>query len=214
MERQLITGIAYDKNEAKITLTRGARQARRGGGDLPPAGRGDHQRRHDRPERRPGQRRDRRHLHRAQGRTGAGAGRAGAGARGDRLSPAADHETDIAKVSVVGVGMRSHAGVAAAMFKALAERRINILAITTSEIKVERADRGGLYRTRGARAAHRLWAGCGGCRLTVGQERLDPPHGARGRISRRPSRRSWAARCPGSRSAIWSRRCPMRAASA
>ncbi|MFM2422773.1 MAG: aspartate kinase, partial [Pseudomonadota bacterium] len=43
---------------------------------------------------------------------------------------------DVAKVSVVGIGMRSHAGVAAQMFKALAEKGINILAITTSEIKI------------------------------------------------------------------------------
>jgi len=43
---------------------------------------------------------------------------------------------DVAKVSVIGVGMRSHAGVAAKMFKALAEKGINILAITTSEIKI------------------------------------------------------------------------------
>lgn len=42
----------------------------------------------------------------------------------------------VAKVSVVGVGMRSHAGVAVTMFEALAERSINVLAITTSEIKV------------------------------------------------------------------------------
>lgn len=42
----------------------------------------------------------------------------------------------VAKVSVVGVGMRSHAGVAATMFKALADRGINIQAISTSEIKV------------------------------------------------------------------------------
>ena len=40
------------------------------------------------------------------------------------------------KVSVIGVGMRSHAGVAQAMFKALAERGINIQVISTSEIKV------------------------------------------------------------------------------
>jgi aspartate kinase len=46
------------------------------------------------------------------------------------------HDTSVAKISVVGVGMRSHAGVAAAMFKALADRGINVLAITTSEIKV------------------------------------------------------------------------------
>ena len=43
---------------------------------------------------------------------------------------------DIAKVSVIGVGMRSHAGVAAEMFSTLAEKGINIQAITTSEIKV------------------------------------------------------------------------------
>ncbi|WP_193391552.1 aspartate kinase [Erythrobacter sp. SG61-1L] len=42
----------------------------------------------------------------------------------------------VAKVSVVGVGMRSHAGVASTMFKALADRGINIQAISTSEIKV------------------------------------------------------------------------------
>ena len=46
------------------------------------------------------------------------------------------HDSAVAKISVVGVGMRSHAGVAARMFQALAERGINILAITTSEIKV------------------------------------------------------------------------------
>ncbi len=45
-------------------------------------------------------------------------------------------DTDIVKVSAVGVGMRSNAGVAARMFDTLAERGINILAITTSEIKV------------------------------------------------------------------------------
>jgi aspartate kinase len=43
---------------------------------------------------------------------------------------------DVAKISVIGIGMRSHAGVAALMFKALAEKGINILAITTSEIKI------------------------------------------------------------------------------
>jgi aspartate kinase len=46
-----------------------------------------------------------------------------------------DGATEVAKVSVIGFGMRSHAGVAAQAFKALAERNINIRAITTSEIK-------------------------------------------------------------------------------
>jgi len=49
----------------------------------------------------------------------------------DRL----DGANDVAKVSVIGIGMRSHAGVAAKAFKALAERHINIRAISTSEIK-------------------------------------------------------------------------------
>lgn len=43
--------------------------------------------------------------------------------------------TDVSKVSAIGIGMRSHAGVAAKAFKALADRGINIRAITTSEIK-------------------------------------------------------------------------------
>jgi len=45
-------------------------------------------------------------------------------------------DTQVAKISVVGVGMKSHAGVAATMFQTLAERGINIEAISTSEIKV------------------------------------------------------------------------------
>jgi aspartate kinase len=45
-------------------------------------------------------------------------------------------DTDVVKVSAVGIGMRSNAGIAAQMFETLAERGINILAISTSEIKV------------------------------------------------------------------------------
>ncbi len=45
-------------------------------------------------------------------------------------------DPDVAKISVVGVGMRSHAGVAGTMFKTLASRGINIQVISTSEIKV------------------------------------------------------------------------------
>ncbi|MDI3308607.1 MAG: aspartate kinase [Acetobacteraceae bacterium] len=45
-------------------------------------------------------------------------------------------DPDVAKISVVGIGMRSHAGVANTMFKALAEKNINIQVISTSEIKV------------------------------------------------------------------------------
>ena len=135
MERQLITGIAYDKNEARVTLT-----------GLP-----------DRPGSvaaifaplaeasvnvdmivqsvaRAGQKSDLTFtvptaalahttdvLQRLKSEIGF-----------DELLT----DTDVVKVSAVGVGMRSNAGIAAQMFKALAERGINILAITTSEIKV------------------------------------------------------------------------------
>jgi aspartate kinase len=45
-------------------------------------------------------------------------------------------DDDIAKVSVVGVGMRSHSGIAAKMFAAFAEKKVNIQMISTSEIKI------------------------------------------------------------------------------
>ena len=47
-----------------------------------------------------------------------------------------DVDSNIAKISVVGIGMRSHAGIATQMFETLAEANINILMITTSEIKI------------------------------------------------------------------------------
>src|SRR5581483_10414112 len=60
----------------------------------------------------------------------------------ERLTKELGHKTqaiyqgDLAKVSVVGVGMRVHTGVAQSMFKALADAKINIQNITTSEIKI------------------------------------------------------------------------------
>ena len=45
-------------------------------------------------------------------------------------------DNEIVKISVVGVGMRSHAGIASRMFRALAEEGINIQMISTSEIKI------------------------------------------------------------------------------
>jgi aspartate kinase len=45
-------------------------------------------------------------------------------------------DSDVAKISVVGIGMRTHAGVASTMFKTLADKGINIQVISTSEIKV------------------------------------------------------------------------------
>ena len=45
-------------------------------------------------------------------------------------------DEDVSKVSVIGVGMKSHVGVARTMFAALAEKGVNIQAISTSEIKI------------------------------------------------------------------------------
>ena len=136
VERQLITGIAHDKNEAKITLTRvpdkpGAvaaifapladaginvdmiiqNIAHQSGGSTDvtftvPAA--DLARSLD-------------VLGQAQGAIG----------YAELL-----HDTRVAKISVVGVGMRSHAGVASTMFTTLGQRGINVQAISTSEIKV------------------------------------------------------------------------------
>ncbi len=62
-------------------------------------------------------------------------------------------EAGMVKVSVIGIGMRSHAGVAATAFKALAERNINIRAITTSEIKISILI-DGLYAELAVRTLH------------------------------------------------------------
>jgi aspartate kinase len=135
MERQLITGIAHDKNEAKVTLTAVPDRPGAVANIFTPLADANinvdmivQNVAHD------------------TGSTdvtftvpGAELARAL-----DVLTKAQDaigfqqliHDNTVAKISVVGVGMRSHAGVAAQMFKALADRGINVLAITTSEIKV------------------------------------------------------------------------------
>ena len=56
--------------------------------------------------------------------------------RGELEAEDATLQSNIAKVSIVGVGMQSHSGVAARMFEALAAENINILMISTSEIKI------------------------------------------------------------------------------
>ncbi|MEA3049411.1 MAG: aspartate kinase [Sphingomonadales bacterium] len=134
MERQLVTGIAHDKNEAKITLT-----------GLP-----------DRPgtvaaifqplaaaainvdmivqSARPGEASDLTFTVPTASlpQTVAELEKAKAEIGFDTLLT----DTNVVKISAVGIGMRSNAGIAALMFRTLADRGINILAITTSEIKV------------------------------------------------------------------------------
>ena len=57
-------------------------------------------------------------------------------ARAGCLFGAAVPDPNVVKISVIGVGMRSHAGVAKQMFQTLADKGINIQVISTSEIKV------------------------------------------------------------------------------
>ena len=122
MERNVITGIAHDQNEAMVTLTGIGRRAGHARRDLRAARRGQHQRRHDRAERPRGRRppQPQPDLHRPD--------------RGARpcvaeLEKGKDQigfdeiltNTEVVKVSAVGVGMRSNAGIAAKMFETLAD---------------------------------------------------------------------------------------------
>ena len=67
-------------------------------------------------------------------------------------------DEDVAKVSIVGVGMRTNSGVAKTMFGALAEKNINIKVITTSEIKTSVLVGADYLVTCGAHASRCLWA--------------------------------------------------------
>ncbi|WP_409035585.1 aspartate kinase [Novosphingobium sp.] len=135
MERQLITGIAADKNEAKITLTRIA--DRPGAvaqifGPLAAANINVDM--------------IIQNIAKDKGETDVtftvpGADLARTQALLESQKEAIGYyrmisDGKVAKISVVGVGMKSHAGVAATMFRSLADRGINIQAISTSEIKV------------------------------------------------------------------------------
>ncbi|WP_375394031.1 aspartate kinase [uncultured Sphingomonas sp.] len=135
MERQLITGIAHDKNEAKITLTQVSdRPGSVAAIFAPLAGAGINV--------------DMivQNIAHSTGSTDVTFTVPAVdltrtidvleGARDNIGYASLVPDTHVAKVSVVGVGMRSHAGVAATMFTTLGERGINIQAIATSEIKV------------------------------------------------------------------------------
>ncbi|MBV8686481.1 MAG: aspartate kinase [Alphaproteobacteria bacterium] len=135
MERQLITGIAYDKNEARITLTGVPDRPGSVASIFAPLAQGGiNVDMIVQSVPRAGQRSDLTFTvptaSLAQSRDLLEKAREGVGF--DEILT----DTNVVKVSAVGVGMRSNAGIAAQMFQALADRGINILAITTSEIKV------------------------------------------------------------------------------
>jgi aspartate kinase len=135
MERQLITGIAYDKNEARVTLT-GLPDKPGGVAAVfaPLAAANINVDMIVQSVPRAGQQSDLTF-------TVPTAALAHSVEALERLKDSIGfHEiltdTNVVKVSAVGVGMRSNAGIAAQMFQTLADRGINILAISTSEIKV------------------------------------------------------------------------------
>lgn len=135
MERQLITGIAYDKNEAKIIITRVPDRPGAVASIFGPLA-----------EAAINVDMIIQNVGREKGETDVTFTVPSAdlarsldileAAKGDIGFNRIIHEANVAKISVVGVGMKSHAGVAATMFEALAARGINIQAISTSEIKV------------------------------------------------------------------------------
>jgi aspartate kinase len=135
MERQLITGIAADKNEAKVTLTRVADRPGAVAAIFGPLA-----------EANINVDMIIQNIAKDKGETDVTftcpqADLARTQALLEERKDAIGYyrmiaDSKVAKVSVVGVGMRSHAGVASTMFKALADRGINIQAISTSEIKV------------------------------------------------------------------------------
>jgi aspartate kinase len=143
MERQVITGIAHDKNEAKITLTQVPDKPGAVASIFEPMAAANIN--------------VDMIIQNIAHRSSDGSGGSLSATDVTFTVPAADlaraiealnqargsigfgellHDTRVAKVSVVGVGMRSHAGVASTMFSTLGARGINIQAISTSEIKV------------------------------------------------------------------------------
>jgi aspartate kinase len=135
MERQLITGIAYDKNEARITLTSVPHKAGSVAAVFAPLAEASiNVDMIVQSVPREGQKSD---LTFTVPTASLAQSRAILEERQEAIGfEELLTDTNVVKVSAVGVGMRSNAGIAARMFEALAGRGINILAISTSEIKV------------------------------------------------------------------------------
>ena len=137
MERNVITGIAYDKNEARVTLTGLPDRPGTVAAIFAPLAEAEHQCRHDRPERRRARRAERRSPSPCRRASLAQAVDVLEKAQGDdRLRRDPDRHQRRARSASSASACAANAGIAAKMFQTLADRGINILAITTSEIKV------------------------------------------------------------------------------
>ena len=137
MEQAIISGVAHDPSEAKITVVGVPDKVGEAAEDLHRHRRGRHQHRHDRAERlRRGDRADRHLVHAAAQRRPARDEHAAAPAGRRSGSQALQYDDRIGKVSLIGAGMRSHPGVSAKFFGALAAAGVNIEMISTSEIRI------------------------------------------------------------------------------
>ena len=135
VEQQLVSGIAYSRDEAKITLLRVPDRPGIAANIFGPLAEGNINRGHDRAKRVSGRQVHRSHLHRGRGRPERAVETLEAH-RSDLPYTDLVSDPNVVKISVIGVGMRSHAGVAQRMFRVLADRAISIQAISTSEIKI------------------------------------------------------------------------------
>ena len=137
MESVMVSGVTATKDEAKITLHGIADTAGHAGEGVQAAGGRRHRRRRDRPGLHPG-RAHQPDVHAAAPPIWRARSDILRQAVREHLLPADQikTETNLSKVSVVGVGMRSHAGVALKMFEILARENIHVHLISTSEIKI------------------------------------------------------------------------------
>ena len=156
VEQELVSGIAYSRDEAKITLIQVPDRpgvAAAIFGPLADANINVDMIVQNVSERR---RHHRHHLHRDQGRSGARHAGAG-GAPGDaRTCQALQPDPNVVKVSVIGVGMRSHAGIAQRMFQTPGGEGHQHPGDLDLRDQDQRADRRGIHRARRAQPAYRL----------------------------------------------------------
>ena len=137
VEQPIISGVAHDRSEAKVTVVGVPDRPGEAAAIFETVAGAERQHRHDRAERVGGvHRAHRHHVHAAQGRGRPGHGGAGRSAGRRSGSSRCAYDAEIGKVSLVGAGMRSHPGVSATFFRALADAGVNVELISTSEIRI------------------------------------------------------------------------------
>ena len=136
VEQPIISGVAHDRSEAKVTVVGVPDQPGEAARDLRDRGRRRGQHRHDRAER-VGRQTGRTDITFTLPKTEGDRAMAALAARQDEIGfESLQYDAGIGKVSLVGAGMRSHPGVSATFFRALADAGVNVELISTSEIRI------------------------------------------------------------------------------